>query len=618
MIISFELIWLFKIVYLLSWYILIPGVALSFILYPKTSFIIKVGNSFAFGFVVFTIISFWAYLFTWSLNLIHISYYIINPGFILICFIQNSLRIKTLSPLFQWKKLNKTIFTILIISILGFIFSLFSGWMPRGDAAIHLQVIKNIVYQDIVSQPFYSLIGNPIMPDHAYDTYYILIALITKYSGIELSIVWHYLSPILSLLLPFSLYSFLKSLTNDKKLIAFSLVGFYFLAVFYPLLMYGTVYDALVYPNRVYLWLILPIALAFAFKYVETKKYLDLFIAPIIVCSLLLIHQNGFIFYFLILFGTYLTSLLYLKSIKLDRKRILINLLLTLIVSAPILILKLGYNMDYIKESSSEIWHQHYQFYYLSENLFAFSFKAYFKLGMLVSIILITGLLFTIKKDTKNALVKLVLAASFIFSLLIIYNPILVPFLGKTISFVAINRMQRAPLFFILIGFIIYYSYCFIKKRTTHKVFNTLKITSAVSILLIAIIVSLIKVKDNNIHHEMPLVSEFNSILEENSIILSDPLTSTDIVEFIDVTTVVIQFNGAADLINIDSEKADVDKILNQEITVKEAKNILIKYNIDYIIVNSDIVEPKLEFNNHSIFEEIYNKDNYRIIKFIH
>lgn len=613
MTIDFNIIWLIKILYLLSWYILIPGLALNFILNSKTSFIEKIGNSFAFGFVVFSILSFCAYFFAWNFKLINVSYYFINLGLILFAFIQNRKKIKIMFSQWNWKNINTVFLIIISISILGFIISLFSGWYPRGDAAIHLQVIKNILNQGFVTQPFYSLIGNPIMPDHAYDSYYILIALISKYSGMELSVVWHYLSPVLSLLLPFTLYSFLKSLTKDKKLIVFSLIGFYLIAGFYPLLMYGTVYDALVYPNRVYLWLILPISFTFVFKFFEENKILHLLIASIICSSQIFIHQSGFIFFFLLLGG--LLCLSFFNKYKLiDKKKVIISIITTIIVSLPIILLKFKYNIDYIKESSTEIWHQHYDFYNLNSVFYSFRYNPPYKIITILSLLFVVFQLITIKRK-KHKLFILVAAASFITVNLIVYNPFIVPFLGKLISYVAIGRMLRLSMYFLVMGLAIYYLYLYLQKITNIKNNKLYRYIIAI-MLLIVLSATGIKIYKRHCKHEILAVNQFCPLLKENSIILSDIQTSTDIIEFANVRSVTMQFNGASDLINIDKEKEDVSRLLTEEISIINAEEILDKYSVDYIIIDKEKVMPKINFIAYEEkFTEIYNDNNYIVIE---
>lgn len=614
MILEFEIIWILKIIGLLLWYILMPGFLFQILFLKKSLLIERVGNSFAYGFVLFSILAFAAYLFQLEFVLLHKLFFVINPILLIIVFFQFRKSRKTFSEIFSRSmfKPGKMTMLILLIAISGFVISLFSGWYPRGDAAIHLQVLRNMMSSDTVANAFYSLQGNPAIPDHAYDSYYVFLAMVSRFSGLELSVVWHYVSPVFAILLPFVLYSLLKSLTKNNTIIASSLIGFFFFAAVYPQIMYGSVYDALVYPNRVYLWLILPIAFLAFFNYLANGSAKNIFATALLVASMLLVHQNGFLFFNIIIAGFAALALLFGKPENVRLKSVFIGLGLVLLISFPLLILKLTANLDYINQSSSVVWHKHYSFVYLTEHIFAFSPKTYYKSGMLLAFLLVVYLVLRLRKLNSERLLILFVASGFFATVLIVFNPFVVPWLSKIISYVAIIRMLRMPMYFILAGLILALIFAWLEKK--NRVFEQSKLKMVILIVFasVAFLVASIRVLKKNPHHELPLIYELRSIIVENSVVLSDPLTSTDIAEFQKVNTVVIQFNGAADLVDINKEKEDVSYLLNDSIfDKKEAFRILDEYNVDYVVVDYKKNKPAFDFSlQKTIFDEVYNKDS--------
>ncbi|HBG71325.1 MAG: hypothetical protein A2W93_01585 [Bacteroidetes bacterium GWF2_43_63] len=615
MIMQFEIGWIMSISALLLWYILLPGMAMQLLFSRDLPLTAKAGNSFTAGFVLFSIIAFAGYQFGFSFEVIHLIYFIVTPLVLLIAFFswrkRNTKRIGSLMSL-----ISPEVIVVLIAAVGGFFVSLYSGWFPRGDAAIHLQVIRNMMSEGVVCNAYYSLPGNPIIPDHAYDTYYVLLVMISRFSGLELSIVWHYLSPVLSFLIPFVLYSLLHSLSASRSVKIFSLISFFFLSLYYWQIQYGSVFDTMVYPNRVYLWLMLPVAFSMLFTYMNTRKLLNVAGAALSVAAMLLVHQNGFLFFVIIATGVLFINVLSRGFSQQDNKKILTVIGLTILVSAPLLWLKLIPNFNYIHESSSQIWHNHYKFFYLSENLFAFSVKSYYKFGMLLALAATFYLLFRSRKADANRLMINFVASGFLAAFLIVFNPFVVPWLSDLISYVAIIRMLRMPMYFLMGGLVLSMIYKYLLNKYPQLFTAWKQRLAAVLLVLIFTGSVLLKVSAGTSQHELPLVFELKNIIQENSVVLSDPLTSTDIAEFHKIHSLVIQFNGAVDLVDMEDCKRDVDRLLNDSISAGEASAIIGKHDVDFVVVNSSVSEPVFRFENYSDrFSEVFNKNEIKVYR---
>jgi len=613
----FETIWIVKIIISLIWYLLLPGAISSFLLFSKEKIHIHLAFSFAFGFCILTFFVEIAYFFRLELSLLNILISSFNT-IVLIFYLKRKLFRKVFTVTLDFSSL-----IILIISILGFYFSINSGWHIRGDSTIHIQAIRNILTSNIVSHPVYSMINSPIIPDHVYDSYYYLLALISKSSNLKISIIWHYLTPIFSFILPIVVFTFVKSLTVKKELIIFSLISFFTISIFYNNIMYGTVYDALVYPNRIYLWFLLPVSLTLFFFFLEFQNKKFLVLSILIAFSQIFIHQSGFIFYLLLLGGYFALSVFFKKK---DYKASLIAIISLPIISLPFLILKLQYNFSYIKGASADVWHKKYGFVYLSDTFYSFDiFRHTSFLLVLFSIVsIVVILVFSIKTGLNKRFV-LLLSSSFLVPVFIIYNPFIVPFLGKIISFVAIGRMLRIPLYFLLCGIMIFLLFKGLNKYL--KINSNRLFKSIVVLWLLVISLNIFfNTQYKGFRHELSEIALLsNKYLKGGSILISDLQTSTDVVTFMDVKSVAIQFNGAVDLIDISNERKDITKLmiaLKQKETIISHSvymNVLKDYNIDYVILNknkfkSTINIDSLIYSNYNL-KLLFENKNYLIIE---
>ena len=238
--------------------------------------------------------------------------------------------------------------------------------------------------------------------------------------------------------------------------------------------MYGTVYDALVYPNRFYLWLMMPVILGLTTNLLKDYSKTKLVICALSVVSFLFIHQSGFLFYFII-FGGVLLIVLIKKEYKLFRS-ILILFGLIIITSLPFLLIKLSGNIQFITSSSDQIWHNHYKFFYLTNDFFAFSYSKYFISEMWYGIIisLISLFYILIKKDHTDKFIYYLIIPSFFLPFLIIFNPFLVPYLSKLISYVAIVRMFRIPMYFLAFAMFLWFIFKKIDEKYNSKIIYAL------------------------------------------------------------------------------------------------------------------------------------------------
>ncbi|CZF84758.1 hypothetical protein GCE9029_04596 [Grimontia celer] len=611
----FDYVWLTNIFAFLLLYVCFPGVLIYLSFFKKINILDAIGSSFSLGFVLFSILTLCGYILNLNISYLHYASILFNL-LLLIYIILARDKIKLIYEIPQ------VFIIILLVAFGGAWISLFSGWYPRGDASVHMQAIIGVFNDEYIKNPSYALIERPLIPDHAFDVYYFLLALISRYSEIEVPIVWHYLSPILSFILPFTLYSFFKSITFNKKIITTLMISFFIFSCYFTNIMNGTVYDALVYPNRVYLWLILPISLAFLIRFLRSHKSIHLVISVLTATSQVFIHQQGIIAYFLIGGGMLLIS--FLKGRKDDYVMIFNTLLLTFLLAAPFVFIKLKYNKGFIEIASAPMWKEKYNFTFFSENFFSFPTNYYDLASLSISIF------FVFLLRTHKYLI-LVVSSSAIFTFLVRYNPIAVPFLGDIISYVSINRLNRLVFHYVIYGFVFYLMCSFFSRKMnfSSRSFYAFLLTMSMCLVGFSAWGSF---KNGDFRHiirngmSSDVYTAYETVkdhIDINSVILSDAITSSDIVSFMNVRAVVIQFNGGVDIINIDNERKLVSSIVIDKdkdggyFNNSLAENLK-KFGVDYIIVNKNKFKLAGSISElHEIINSclIYEDDFYKIIR---
>lgn len=599
MILRFQVLWPIFLLFWIALLIVIPGYLIAYLLWQRRlDSYERVGISFALGYLLFSLYGLLAYLFRLSLEILFWTSF--STTILLGLIISFAHILKRVPAATEAKKPDWRIgISLVSVALIGALVSFGSGWYPRGDAAIHLQAIRKILSQANITQPIYSLDTKHVICDHAYDTYYLLVATITKRSGLELTVVWHYISGILALLLPFVIYAFLKSLRAGKSLIFASLFFFLLIAILYPRPMYGTVFDALVYPNRVYLWLVLPVAIALAFSYLINGGKAYGVISALIAAFQILIHQNGFLFYYWILGGIFLLGFLLRKYRRMLIKQTAFLLTLTTIVALHLLWLKWPYNQEFVHLATLPVWHQYYSFWYLNEQFYAFDPKGLLRPDMLIGLaIAIIAIYHALRAQTSTLpLVEIMLGTSFIIPFLIVYNPIVMPLIASVFSYTSVGRMLRIPLYYLAYGYGMVALFDgikgLIKMNRSYRAFKVSIYLAVSGIFLFIAQPGYSVFQQLKFDHQMLPITRMVSYLKPGSLVLSDVLTSTDIVEFADVYTLVLQFNGPVDLVDISAGRQVVDQVLVQALPIETVIQILEREKIDYIVIDKESRLPK-------------------------
>jgi hypothetical protein len=624
MTLPFSLLWPVLLLLWIVGLIVLPGYLIAFVLWRERLDVFeRLGAAFALGFTLFAFQSLLGYLMGWPLDALFWLSSVTTMALILIAWLWRSERTLAVPNRPAPKRIDWQMGAmLLLVALVGAYISLGSGWYPRGDAAIHLQAIRKMMGQPELTQPIYSLNTQPVLWDHAYDAYYPLVALIARYSGLELTVVWHYLSGVLALLLPFVIYTLLKSLHAGRELILSSLFFFLLLGVFYPKPIAGTVFDALVYPNRVYLWLLLPIALALFFKYLTGGRKTYAVVSALVSISQILIHQNGFLFYYWILGGVLLLGLMLPKYRGMLMRRTVFALVVTTIAALPLLWIKWPYNQEFVRLATLTIWHRYYDFWYLNEQLYAFEPKGLVDLARFIGLVVAVVAIYRVLRTQNHTLplVEILLGASFMIPLLVVYNPVIMPMIASAFSYTSVGRMLRIPPYYLAHAYGMVMILAAVKGLIkTDRAYRALKVSAYLGVCGAFLFVAqpgYSVTQQFDFDHQLPAIVQVASHLKPGSLVLSDVLTSTDIITFAAVYTLVLKFNGPVDLVDISAGRRVVHQVLVQDLPLETVLQVLAENKIDYILINMKSRQPKGIFaTNPALFEPVYSDPRYVLYK---
>ena len=611
--ISFSIQWVFLLLVMVVWHLILPGAILVSIFNFGRNPLKNIALFMPVGVIFFSIISFGGYLSEAPIQ--HIGTTILISNFIGILFLTT----KTKEIIRRFKKIriakeSESIKDLALIGLITtglFVISLFSEWHPRGDAAIHLQCIHNLIGADRLVMPFYSLVGHPIIPDHTYDAYYVLLALFQKHTEMPLDIMWHYLSPVFILFVPAVFYYLSRVLSTDRKLVRVFLILFFICTTLFPGLLNATLADAMVYPNRFYFFILLPLMLGQAIDYLKSGNIKNLILSALCINTFFFIHQSGYLFTLVLLGGAFILNF-FSKNWRNLFKRYIILLAILIVSSAPLLFLKLSSNLSFIQKASDDIWKSHSRFSMFTDTFYAFPIGRYGNWGMVIALAIMLFLFFKQRKGgTEVILMNSLLTSSILFPMLIVFNPLVVPALGKLISYPAIGRMLRIPLYYFIFGYGIYWSLSHIPLISRFSIlFN--RVSFSLNVCLV-IAITTFQTYGQQLVHKIPPIAEIAFKIPEGSTVYANKLTCTDIAEFKRVTVPLIQFNGTIDLVPIDQEKKEALHFFSEKTDIRYIQAIVQKYGVNYIVLQKSAQSEKCESFLNELFSLTYQNEAYSL-----
>lgn len=552
---TLQWLWLVKIAAGIALYVVVPGMFVLRFVQPNVTGTHRAALSFALGYVLFANIAIVALPFNASFEVMNIAFGVIATAAVIIS-------IPNRSTKFNVRLSESTVF-MATAAACGFGLSLLSGWFPRGDASVHLQSINNLVQDGRVMEARYSLVDHPAIPDQGFNAQHLLVALISRNFGLAPDVTWHYLSPVIALFVPSTVILLVSAVAIEKRLQFYTLTSFLVLAFLFPLIIQGTVFDALVYPNRIYLWIAIPSAMYFLFRYYEHGAAGSIALIVAHVVAFFAVHVEGFLWLVVVTFGVALLAFPFKRTfIHVPASRSVVAILAVLLSAAPFLIWRSEANAAFIEKVTNPIWLEHYSAWRVHDHFYAlnptrlgwvsvavgvaalFAFAAYMAVNYYGRTILITERKFV-----------LLLAVSFL-PLLLVFNPILFPTAMGVLGIVPLNRMQRIPLHYFAMG-AAFFLVAPAGKRVRGLAWNYQYIGTVVVVLSFLLAVGRIPMP--SIDHQVLWTKAFLPYLSRQSLVLADPVTSSDVASMTPATVLSIRFNGAVELRDLSKEKEAIE-----------------------------------------------------------
>lgn len=623
-----------------------PGYLLSTILLGRKNLItiIDIIRYFSLSMIILTFLSLISYLLQLSYNLLTILF--LSILLILLFFILFKRRsVEKLITLYD----KKQIFLSRIVYFLGIIFVIIVGFYKAAfytDTLDSLGAIRKLYESiSIVSQDhFYKDVGACSIS--GYNTWYLVIAWISKLTKVDPVGVWLFLPIILTPLILLSFYVFAITLFNNNRIALISTLLFILFHGFREeMWIFLTSPDLTLVNNFIFF----PIALTFNFKYIRENNKLYLICGVLLGLVIASIHLTGLAILLLSLFSFLIFFLIFKKADRLIiTKRISTILLFTILFSSIYILLK-----SPMTKIVNPFYQNRFNYITITEKLGyidptrlcaphyyvkpPFYPRFIYTLSFLFTPFLLT---YIRKKDWS-----IFLFSNTVIPPLIMLNPILVPLLTKLTSFFLVDRLSQLLPVFLVLGFFV--DRLFVKFISYIKKPNLYPL---LCIFLMAILLAQPKFTKNlfvflktakfpslsnggevNFIKRVSMPNYFNnpnSIIsslkfidknsKETSVILSDEETSMFVPAYTKHYVVAVNPAHASIRIGDQREREEaVRKVLYIQDNLNETLSILKKYDVRYIVVNTSNTQWKNTLvslnkfrHHHKIFQEIYNDGN--------
>jgi predicted permease len=567
--------------------------------------------------------------------------------------------------------------TLIIISFTIFcsLLAFWTGpWLSHtADAFMHMAAVRRLISTgQVLNTGVYFPWESPgLVPQTG--TWNLALALLSSFSGMDITRIWLYLPALLTPVYILSFYAFASSLFRNYKLAAF-------VTVLYFILHHKLDFRVLARPNRISL-AILWIALMFTLKYLDTGKKKYLCLASVLGFVLSTMHFFTTELFLLSISSYALFRLLFRlkKGIFSDSdfKRALVVVVITLVLASPFVIFKLASARFTIgpilpadvREAYKRAFRHSLSLgeeFFIVDPAMLFRHPLLFKemplpdVGARGELVLFSYLLmfFLIPACLRGKRTETFLFANMAIVPLIIFNPLLLHFIAGRVPDLVIFRLAYEMTPSVLVfGFFLYPWLAgltrsgdedFSRTRRREKGWRSrLLPIFLISVSLFCAISSFLggpvvggavaiynpfstyrySVK---VSREGRLVSweePFSFIMNElpkDAVVLSDPVSSYYIAGLTGrfVIAVPPTHQEANSMRGGPLARRDVMSVLDQDVDLKTTVSLLRKWNADYIFVDLNArgvasLSPRSKFDRYSPnFEKIYNKGDVSIYRY--
>lgn len=589
--------------------LLLPGYLLLSLFFNKLNAFLLLPLTFVFGLILLVLSALPTYFFSMNFSS---SIVIILAYSLLLALI--SLRRRRFILKIEFPK-DFISYTLLVLVIGAAVMMIWISPNIDGDALFHLGQIRKLAENTPVSptEAFFPI--DKINPAYGYNLWYFVIALIANISGTDVTVVWSHLVPILVPISVLSLYAFAIGLFKDQLPALTAAVIYVFILGYL-----GNAWEFRLapYPDQIARHLILFVSLYLFLKFIHSKnteKRIYFFFTVLSAALLTMVHLFSWV-HFLLALGAFGIISLRLLPFRYFRNSLMV-ILATLVLSAPYLFFKL-------QNSSSVLGTVD-----LKKDALVL-FDKFFIINpwssgplFLISLFALIYLVFIYRKNLKNHIWLVFTLSSAFIGILILYNPIGAPVTAKLISYTYMHRLGN--LLYkevILAAFLFFIVFSVIGKVKIDKGLRTILILVITFIIIITPIeFNGRKTEDRYLKSTNDLTTYIQENLPKNSVFAADLWTSYNIPAYTNNYIVATYPSHMTANVHKPSRLEDLKIIFSPETTLKESKEILIKYDVSFVVVNDDlksydILVDTTKFEKVQGFKEIYSSGNYRIYSY--
>lgn len=375
----------------------------------------------ALGFILLFASSFLAIMLKWPINLLVIIYLSLIGAIFVISAILDTFRRPTGTPeisskpnikqaLKEFFLNNLTSILVVVITVLIGFAVVQQGANFKGDPQYHLATIQKAAGTAPLSVSNLSYVKDNPEEIYAYPVWHVALAIMSKLTHFNIFETWSTMVLPLVILFMIAVGFLMRQMLPNKELANLALIAF---SIFIFATNKGYLFLRLPVPDTLNQYILLPLAVALALKYIFNKENLKILaVFSLSVIFLAVVHFTQY-FYFLLIFSVF--ALIYAiffwwtEDFKATIKRILLALFANVLLLAPFLIL-LEIKLSLVSRTIKEFWN--------SPLRHSFNAGAFHKIDLrakVASILAPLALIFTRKKPQMIFTVSIFVVAPLAF-----------------------------------------------------------------------------------------------------------------------------------------------------------------------------------------------------------
>ena len=466
------------------------------------------------------------------------------------------------------------------------------------DSPAHLAAIRGVIEENRVFPRMEPYGPNGVTgPDLRFGIFHALSGLLLLLSGVKIQVLWKSLPAFFSPLLALGFFSVTRSLTGKFKT---ALV----VAFLFPIC-YGGLGETLRitgYPTRVSMLAYL-VALSVLFRYVRGQGRWLLLLVGVLVATVSSVHVYYFIEFVFVVTCFFLVKLLISRG---ERFRTFVSWAQIMGVSIGLSIPYLLYKFFVSYSTANQYSVENQGLLYLDGRLYILNpLVAYGWLGLtgLASLVLLPYFIKRARKSEGHAFV----AAAASGTLLVIFNPLVMPIASKLLSYLAWRLMWAVP-YILSIGIFVSEFSDEIRSRSPRSRI----LSSAGLVLVVAALLGTLSFRVSFYKRALDggrtsFSDDFSTMsgsferldreIEGRKVFLSDPVTAYAIPAFTRhfVTAIPVAHSAPSDSFPVSRVRDAVD-VLNPYVDRQRTIEVLRKYRVDYVVVNTRFIEKLRAF----------------------